>query len=124
MVYQYGDNEYRTPIATFTTINDMVQPFILAVSTVTSNTATVSWEGYAKAYNLRYRKNEGEVQVTLSVPEAIWERDWGYQMLLDANHDAYDTVIPNFVTLANPGDVPDATYAEFEYKAGQRHHRR
>jgi hypothetical protein len=58
---------------------------------------------------------EGFAQVTLTAPD-IWGDGTGYQMLLDADATAYGTIIPETGALTTSGNVPDATYAEFEYK--------
>ena len=46
----------------------------------------------------------------------VWGDGTGYQLLLDADATAYGTIIPETGNLSSSGDVPDATYAEFEYK--------
>lgn len=117
VVCTYGGETYNTPIANFTTIDDMAQPTDLTVSSVTSNTAAVSWNAYAPSYNLRYRKNTSTVLVTLSVPEDVWGDGTGYQMLLDANHNTYGSIIiPLNGSLSEDEDVPAEVYANFEYK--------
>ena len=58
---------------------------------------------------------EGFAQVTLTAPD-IWGDGSGYQMLLDADATAYGTIIPETGALTTSGNVPDATYAQFEYK--------
>ena len=57
----------------------------------------------------------GMVMVSLSVPNDIWDDGSGYQMLLDADHDAYGTLFFETGPLAY-GSVDDAVYAQFEYK--------
>ena len=49
----------------------------------------------------------------------VWGDGSGYQMLLDADANTYGTIIPEIGvlgSLTSSGDVPDETYAEFEYK--------
>jgi hypothetical protein len=58
---------------------------------------------------------EGYASVTLTAGD-VWEDGSGYQMLLDADATAYGTIIPETGPLSTSGDVPEATYAEFEYK--------
>ena len=58
---------------------------------------------------------EGMATIVLSVPEDIWEDGGGYQMLLDADHDTFGSIIPESGPLAR-GDATEAVYAEFEYK--------
>lgn len=84
----------------------------VAATDITPTTANISWTGYADSYNLRYSQG-GAVKVTLSVPNDFWQDGTGYQMLLDADHNTYGTVIPA------SGGLTDAsleTYANFEYK--------
>ena len=58
---------------------------------------------------------EGYASVTLTAGD-VWGDGSGYQMLLDADATAYGTIIPETGALTTSGDVPAATYAEFEYK--------
>ena len=57
----------------------------------------------------------GYAMVTLSAGD-IWGDGSGYQMLLDADANAYGTIIPETGALTSGGDVDAAIYAEFEYK--------
>jgi hypothetical protein len=57
----------------------------------------------------------GYAKVTLSAGD-IWGDGSGYQMLLDADANAYGTLIPETGALTTDGDASDALYAEFEYK--------
>ena len=57
----------------------------------------------------------GMARVTLAAGN-VWDDGTGYQMLLDADATAYGTIIPETGGLSTYGDVPAATYAEFEYK--------
>ena len=113
--YKYGGNTFYTSTATLTTLNDNVTPTDLSATSITANTATISWKGFGSSYNVRYGKG-GQAKVTLSVPNDVWGDGSGYQMLLDANHNTYGTVIPETGGLTTSGDAPAATYAEFEYK--------
>jgi hypothetical protein len=58
---------------------------------------------------------EGMVRVTLAAGD-VWQDGSGYQMLLDADANAFGTIIPETGPLSDSGNVSDATYAEFEYK--------
>ena len=57
-----------------------------------------------------------KAQVTI-ILEAhdVWEDGSGYQLLLDADHNTYGTVIPTSGPLTSSGDAPASVYAEFEY---------
>ena len=112
VVYNYGGNTFYTTTANLTTLAEDVAPINLRATAITANTANISWTGYADSYNLRYSQG-GAVKVTLSVPNDFWQDGTGYQMLLDADHNTYGTVIPA------SGGLTDAsleTYANFEYK--------
>lgn len=58
-----------------------------------------------------------KAQVTI-ILEAhdVWGDGSGYQLLLDADHTAYGTVIPTTGGLTTSGDASASVYAEFEYK--------
>ena len=58
-----------------------------------------------------------KAQVTI-ILEAhdVWQDGSGYQLLLDADHNTYGTVIPATGPLTTSGDAPASVYAEFEYK--------
>lgn len=53
--YADGNSEWTKSVNFTTTINNTV-PFDMAVTNVTPNSATVTWEGYQVHYNLRYRQ--------------------------------------------------------------------
>ncbi len=61
-------------------------------------------------------------QITINVLDTedpgtgVWGDGTGYQMLLDADHNTYGTIIPETGGLTTSGDASAATYAEFEYK--------
>ena len=113
--YQYGGNTYYTPTATLTTLDDNIAPIDLSATAITGNKATISWTGYGDSYNLRYSQGGG-AKVTLSVPSDIWQDGSGYQMLLDADHNTYGSVIPESGGLTSSGDASPETYDNFEYK--------
>ncbi len=88
----------------------------------TSNaTLTIASDGAeTKTISLKATVNDGNVpdgyaQVTLTVGD-VWGDGSGYQMLLDADHNAYGTTIPTTGGLTSSGNATAATYAEFEYK--------
>ena len=88
----------------------------------TSNaTLTIASDGAeTKTISLKATVNDGNVpdgyaQVTLTVGD-VWGDGTGYQMLLDADHNAYGTTIPTTGGLTSSGNATAATYAEFEYK--------
>ena len=58
---------------------------------------------------------EGFSNVTLAAGD-VWQDGSGYQMLLDADANAYGTIIPETGGLTTSGDASAETYAEFEYK--------
>ena len=122
VVYQ---NQYHSSSSILTTRNDLAVPADLIADNVTQNTATIGWTGYAEKYNLRYTKYDdstsGIAQVTLCVPEDVWEDGTGYQMLLDKNHTTFGTVIPEegALTVPDPDEgapTAEQLYANFEYK--------
>ena len=45
----------------------------------------------------------------------VWDDGTGYQLLLDADHNTYGSIIPTSGALTNGGDVPSSVYDEFEY---------
>jgi len=57
-----------------------------------------------------------KAQVTI-ILEAhdVWQDGSGYQLLLDADHNTFGTVIPATGPLSDGGDVAASVYAEFEY---------
>lgn len=58
---------------------------------------------------------EGYASVTLTAGD-IWGDGSGYQMLLDADHNTYGSIIPETGGLTSSGDASAEVYAEFEYK--------
>ncbi len=59
--------------------------------------------------------SDGNAMIILEAHN-VWNNGTGYQMLLDANATAYNTIIPIVGPLTNEGDVPDSIYSQFEYK--------
>ena len=121
IVYKNQGATYYSPSSILTTRNDLVVPADLIADNVTQNTATIGWTGYAEKYNLRYTKyaSTSEIaQVTLCVPEDVWEDGTGYQMLLDKNHTTFGTVIPEegALTTSDNNSSVEELYANFEYK--------
>lgn len=91
------------------------QPTNVTVTDITNNTATVSWNGSADSYNIRWFEFVDHANVTLTAGD-VWGDGTGYQMLLDADANTYGTTIPTTGGLTTNGDASAATYAEFEYK--------
>ena len=60
-------------------------------------------------------REEGFATVTLTAGD-LWSDGSGYQLLLDADANAYGSIIPESGGLTSSGDASPETYAEFEYK--------
>lgn len=58
---------------------------------------------------------KAQVTITLEAHD-VWGDGSGYQLLLDADHNTYGTIIPETGPLSTSGNVPASTYDEFEYK--------
>ncbi len=58
---------------------------------------------------------EGYASVTFYAPD-VWGDGSGYQMLLDADAEAYGTIIPEQGGLTSSGDASAEVYDAFEYK--------
>nr|MCR4826096.1 fibronectin type III domain-containing protein [Bacteroidales bacterium] len=102
---------------TFTTDVACPAPANLTVSDITATSATASWTGEASDYNLRYRKLTDADYATITfAPNDVWQDGTGYQLLLDADANAYGTIIPESGGLTTSGNASAAVYAEFEYK--------
>jgi len=65
-------------------------------------------------FTLAFFANAQQVTVILEAHD-VWQDGSGYQLLLDADHNTYGTVIPATGPLSTSGDVPASVYAEFEY---------
>ena len=112
-----ADDSSQPATATFTTDIACPVPTGVSVSNIAETTAVVTWNGSANEYVVCYRPidpNDG-ANVTLTAPD-IWGDGSGYQMLLDANANAFGTIIPETGPLTSSGNADAATYAEFEYK--------
>ncbi|MBO7609559.1 MAG: DUF2436 domain-containing protein [Muribaculaceae bacterium] len=84
----------------------VVTPSVQAIKAITARPASTGMKADVPA---------GYAMVTLSAGD-IWGDGSGYQMLLDADATAFGTIIPETGALTSGGDVPETTYAEFEYK--------
>ena len=62
-----------------------------------------------------YMPNRGNATVILTAGD-VWGDGSGYQMLLDADANAYGTIIPETGALSTNCSGNDAIYGEFEYK--------
>ncbi len=105
---------------TFTTTVACPAPTALTASNITPTGATISWQGTAESYNLRYGRPgtpdpTAPATIILTAGD-VWQDGSGYQMLLDADATAYGTIIPETGGLTSSGDASAETYAEFEYK--------
>ena len=105
---------------TFTTTVACPAPTALTASNITPTGATISWQGTAESYNLRYGcpgtpDPTAPATIILTAGD-VWQDGSGYQMLLDADATAYGTIIPETGALTSSGDASAETYAEFEYK--------
>ena len=91
----------------------------VTANNITYNSAEINWEpaGSETQWNIRYKPvAEGlNATITLTVGD-VWGDGSGYQMLLDADANAYGTFIPESGNLSESGDVAESVYAEFEYK--------
>ncbi len=91
----------------------------VAANNITYNSAEINWEstGDETEWSIRYKPvSEGaNVSITLTVGN-IWSDGSGYQMLLDADANAYGTIIPKSGSFTDSGDADESVYAEFEYK--------
>jgi hypothetical protein len=115
-----GDESEWANAISFETEIACAAPTNVAVSNVEPFSATVSWEGIAENYNLRYgtcAEPDPTQPVTIIFhADDVWQDGSGYQMLLDADATAYGTIIPETGGLTTAGDATDEVYAEFEYK--------
>ena len=115
-----GEVSDWTDVVTFTTLAApaVEVPTDLAISEITSESAVATWSGTTDTYNIRYREvtaSTDAVTVTLTTDD-VWGDGSGYQMLLDADANAFGSVIPETGALTTGGDVDESIYAEFEYK--------
>ncbi len=115
-----GEVSEWTPSVQFTTLAApaVEVPTDLAISEITSESAVATWSGTTDTYNIRYREvtaSTDAVTVTLTTDD-VWGDGSGYQMLLDADANAFGSVIPETGALTTGGDVDESIYAEFEYK--------
>lgn len=77
----------------------------------------LSWTGDADTYNIQYREFDPTVPATITLTVGnIWPDGSGYQMLLDADANAYGTIIPTSGALATDCEVDPTLYDAFEYK--------
>ena len=99
------------------TKNAVPAPVNIKASEVGPTMATISWEGKANSYKLRYRKkSQSDVATVTLTAGDVWGDGTGYQMLLDADATAYGITIPATGSLTFDGGASDETYSVFEYK--------
>ena len=123
----FGSDGYSDwAMMSFTTNAGSEDPIDLAATKITATTATLSWTGYQDSYNLKYRQAEAidpfEPATIIFEANDVWGDGSGYQMLLDADANAYGTlwnanhnILVNGEQYSN-GDIPAEYYNEFEYK--------
>ncbi len=101
----------------FKTLEACPVPTALTTYNVLPTSVKVNWNGDADGYRLRYKTIENPATATIILTAGdVWGDGSGYQMLLDADANAYGTIIPETGGLTNGGDASEETYAEFEYK--------
>ena len=91
----------------------------VTANNITYNSAEINWEpaGSETQWNIRYKPVAEGMNATVTLTAGdVWGDGSGYQMLLDADANAYGTVIPESGNLSESGDVAESVYAEFEYK--------
>lgn len=87
------------------------------LSTEVTGNNQLSWTGDADTYNIQYREFDPTVPATITLTVGnIWPDGSGYQMLLDADANAYGTIIPVSGALATDCEVDPTLYDAFEYK--------
>ena len=94
-------------------------PTDLTIDNITDQSATAIWSGSNDSYNIRYREvatTTSDVATVILSVDDVWGDGSGYQMLLDADANAFGSVIPETGALTAGGDVDESIYAEFEYK--------
>ena len=91
----------------------------VAANNITFCSAEINWDatGNETKWNIRFKPvSEGaKTSVTLTAGD-VWGDGSGYQMLLDADANAFGTIIPQSGNLTESGDADESIYAEFEYK--------
>lgn len=86
---------------------------------ITYSSAEINWDslGSETKWNIRYKPVSEGVKATVTLTAGdVWGDGSGYQMLLDADANAYGAIIPKSGNLTESGDAADNVYAEFEYK--------
>ncbi len=100
---------------TFTTPYGCDAPTELTTEVTGNN--QLSWTGDADTYNIQYREFDPNATATITLTVGnLWPDGSGYQMLIDANADAYGNIIPTSGSLTNSCDVNQTLYDAFEYK--------
>ena len=101
------------------TVNCNICPntYVLSTADITPTSAVVNWPERSSAYNIRYRPVQpSDNAIIILTVGNVWNDGSGYQMLLDADHTAYGTIIPESSGLNTDGNASPEVYAEFEYK--------
>ena len=103
-------------------VKDGAQLFRTKKSTVAVNPTISTLKVVKVTSQLREDIPADQARITFVVLDSedegagVWGDGSGYQMLLDADANAYGSIIPETGALTTGGDVDAATYAEFEYK--------
>ncbi len=121
----YGSNgDSNWAMTFFTTPSGAEAPTDL-IADAKATTATLDWSGYQESYNLQYRKSTAaptDPATIILEADDVWQDGSGYQLLLDADANAYGTLWDaNHHILVDGvqyqgGDLPTGYYDEFEYK--------
>ena len=109
----------ETSFTTLATGSVVEAPTDLTIDNITDQSATATWSGSNDSYNIRYREvatTTSDVATVILSADDVWGDGSGYQMLLDADANAFGSVIPETGALTAGGDVDESIYAEFEYK--------
>ena len=109
-------SDWSAPVS-FTTDVQFVAPTEVAASNVAATSATISWNGAADSYNLRYGESSLSPYATIILrADDVWGDGSGYQLLLDADANTFGTIFPASGALTSSGNASASVYAEFEYK--------
>ena len=123
----YAENvESAWTTTSFTTFGLDAVPVNLQTTDVASTSATLNWEGEQDDYKLRYRSAgipdpSAPVTIILEAHD-VWGDGSGYQLLLDADANAYGTLwnAQHYIFVNgeqySDGDLSEDYYNEFEYK--------
>jgi hypothetical protein len=107
----YGQGGMGTSVTHTVNCNACPNAHVLNTADITPTSAVVSWPERSSAYNIRYRPVPlSDSAIVILTVGNVWNDGTGYQMLLDADHTAYGTSIPE-----TSGSANTAVYSESEY---------